>query len=284
MNETDFRKIDKCPWCKSDKGEVLYHGEYDSKAIKCRMCGFVYSDKILNEQGIPKYWNNYTNTIHLAEKRKNESREQMYEIEYNWISRFLDCKSKKILDIGCSRGQFLEHFKNFNDCFGIELDSVAAQMAKDKGFHIYVGDVGNYKAEDKYDLIICRGVIQYFLDPHKNMDDICKLLNKNGYIYIYMVNIECICSRIFKDKFSLPIKVTDYWGYSEELLLDYFANKGIALVGKRDYYEDTPYENGEEDAKIVYQAYIDRQNGRTIDYQSPSFYGSMLGMMFKKME
>ena len=273
----EIKNVELCPWCSSDTYSYLYTS--NCEVVKCMKCGMVYAKQVLNEKGREKYWNNYCDSVHLSNTSLNVKREKMYELEYNFIANFFEEGQKEVLDIGCSKGEFLDVFsKNGWNCFGIEYDEMAASFAKEK-YSVWSGDLEKLNIEKTFDLVTIRGTIQYFLNPRKYFEKICNLLSENGLLYISASpNSDSLCFNLYKEKFTLPVCLTDYYAYSEKLLTDFFSHKGIKLLCEYDFYEQTPYCNLEEDIKSVANAL----KGEKIIEQSPAFYHNLLTLVYKK--
>ena len=284
LSEQDFEKVDSCPWCKASDYEYEYTGNYECKVVRCKACNLVYATKVLNEGGLAKYWSNYESQIHCQSEESVKKRIKMYEIDYGYISEFIaDIDSPKVLDIGCADGSFLEYFeKGGCRCYGVEYGEEAALKSKSR-YKVYVGDFPELSIEEKFDLIIFRGTIQYLLNPKAYFDKAINLLNKGGYIFITSSpNADAFCFKLFGERFTQPVAPTDRYAFTEKILTDYFDKKGLGIVGHRYFYKETPYANVEEDARKVEEAWNEYvQTGKTTG-RSPSFYDNMLTLVYKK--
>lgn len=282
FNENDLSEdYASCPWCNSNKAEILYVGLQGVEALKCSRCGFVFSKKILNPRGLKKYWSNYESGLHLRDIKLNRDRERMYELEYRYISRYLPSKCR-VLDVGCASGQFLDLFQSHGHmCYGVEFGEEAGRRAEEK-YRIWIGEFPDLDINQQFDLIIFRGVIQYLINPKRYFEKAISLLNKNGLIFITSSpNSESLCFKLFREKFRLPVDITDYYAFSQPLLTEFFREKGLVLSGEKYFYEETPYANVYEDIKVVAKAIYMRQEGKSIDFASPPFYGNMLTLIYK---
>lgn len=272
----EIMDIEICPWCSSDSYTLLYTS--NCEVVRCNECGLVYAKQVLNERGRKRYWSNYCNTVHLADLASNDKRNRMYELEYRFLTNFFSNDRKEILDIGCSKGEFLDVFAQHGwDCFGVEYDEIAAEAAKEK-YTIWSGDLANLEIKKKFNVITVRGTIQYFLQPKIYFDKIIDLLSDNGLLYISASpNADSLCFKLYKEHFSLPVCLTDYYAYNEKMLTEYFSKKGVKLLCDYDFYEQTPYCDLENDILNVASAL----NG-TISNNSPAFYHNLLTLVYKK--
>lgn len=273
----EIKNIEICPWCSSDLYTYLYTS--NCEVVKCQKCGMAYARQVLNEKGRKKYWTNYCDSVHLTDTALNDKRQKMYEMEYKFITGFFDNDKKEILDIGCSKGEYLDVFaKHGWQCFGIEYDEVARSYAKEK-YTVWSGDIAKLKIEKKFNLITIRGTMQYFLEPRTYFEKLSDLLSDNGLLYISASpNADSLCFNLYKERFSLPVCLTDYYAYNEKMLTEFFAKKDIRLLCDYDFYEQTPYCDLENDIVNVANAL----EGKFISNKSPAFYHNMLTLVYKK--
>lgn len=100
-----------------------------------------------------------------------------------------------LLDLGCSRGELLYHIKNdlpnYSKLFGLDYSKNLIKNAEGQEFlkdvDFKVGDAQNFKLNQKFDFIVCSGVVGYF----DSLDGISKMLNKhlkkNGVALVFNV-------------------------------------------------------------------------------------------------
>ncbi|PXV91847.1 methyltransferase family protein [Lachnotalea glycerini] len=279
----ELKNVKNCPWCSQDKYTEEYSNDNGCKVVRCNNCGLVYSTKVLNEKGINNYWNNYTNKLHMADTKLADDRVKMYQLEYDFINKFMKDSDNSILDVGCSRGMFLDFFHNNNNvCYGIEIDEIAAAIAKKK-YTVWTKDICDLNIEQKFDLIIMRGTIQYFLDPRKAFKKIVSLLDEKGIIFITSSpNADSLCFKLFKDKFSLPVGEADYYAFNREIIETFMNENGLELLTDYCFYESTPYADVKQDIVRVSDAIQKQEKGEKIEQKSPPFYNNMLTLVFKK--
>lgn len=243
----------------------------------------MYADKILNASGMEKYWKNYASQVHLANQSKNEYREMMYELESEFIERFIDNKNS-ILDVGCGEGGFLDCFKKHGfKTYGVEFGEEAACLAAEKGHTVWQGEFPKLDINNKFDCIVFRGSIQYLENPKSYFLKAVDLLKKGGLIYITSSpNSDSVCFNLFGENFRLPVSVTDYYMFSEKLLTDFFQQLGLQLICSKCFYEETPYANIKDDIEKVKKATKLKMEGKKIDFISPAYYDNMLTLIYKK--
>ncbi len=283
LDETHFKRVEKCPWCGGNEKRILYKNQYDACIQECNHCKLVYSDKILNEQGLEIYWNSYLSQVQNKDTLLTQKRMEMYDIEFQFISRLIDLKDKEVLDIGCGSGAFLGFFEDAGaNCYGVEYGDEASKEAE-KRFKIWKGEFPKIEIEGKFDLIIFRGSLQYCINPKQYLKKAMELLNKDGILFITSSpNAQSLCFKLFKENFTLPVSVTDYYGFSEPLITDYIKMLGGRLLCYHYFYEETPYADMEEDIMAVAKAIEYFRKNLKIDFKAPAFYDNMLTLVYQK--
>ena len=281
LNDNDFEIKNTCPWCGHEEATYEYTGSYDCKVVRCKSCNIVYATKVLNIDGLAKYWKNYESEIHCVSEESNAKRAKMYQLEYDFIAKNLKPKSK-ILDIGCADGSFLDYFaKGGYECYGVEYGEEAAQKASKK-YKVYVGDFHKLDIDQKFDLVIFRGTIQYLLEPKEYFKKAASLLNEDGLIYITSSpDAESYCFKLFKEKFTQPVAPTDRYAFNEKILNDYFFSLGLGLVDSYHFYLETPYRS-DSDIDRVKAATKEYLETGSVSTRSPSFFGNMLTLVYRK--
>lgn len=283
LNKMDYERVIDCPWCHNslDNFFYLYRDNMDCEIVKCNNCGCVFAKKRINDSGRKKYWKNYMTRVHEADKKRVDQRKKMYTIEYEFIREF--CPTGLVLDVGCGRGDFMELFSRGGYVAeGVEYGEEAYHKALELGRKVRLGELPQLEFDKKYDIIIFRGCIQYFPNPKDYFEKAISLLNEDGMIYIYFANIDAFCFELFKNRFTVPVTGADYIGFNDGMLMEYFNQKGLHKVAVRDYYVGTPYADYENDVLKVAKAVNMRNRGEVIDFNSPPFYGNLLGVLYKK--
>jgi len=283
LTENCFRPVDTCPWCGGKINEVLYVNDYSAEILECGDCGFVYSNKILNKKGLSEYWKEYASQVHLADSVSVQRREQMYELEFDYIARIMDFNGKNVLDVGCGEGGFLNKFKKAGAiCYGVEYGQEAAELASEK-FKIWQGEFPYLDIPKNFDLIVFRGSLQYCIPPKEYLAKATSLLKPNGLLYITSSpNTQSLCFKLFKQNFTLPVGVTDYYGFSESLLTNYLETLNLKLIAQYHFYKESPYADVENDILKVAKAIECRRQGKQVDFKAPAFYDNMLTVVYKK--
>jgi 2-polyprenyl-3-methyl-5-hydroxy-6-metoxy-1,4-benzoquinol methylase len=128
---------------------------------------------------------------------------QKYLIDYlkNNVKDF--STQTNILEIGCAEGGTIAELHNQGySCDGIEIEEARVETAKKHNQNsatILVGDITKpIDIGKKYDLVIMRDVIEHIADKPSAFNQISKLLNKNGKLFV-----------------TFPLKYSPYAGHNQ---------------------------------------------------------------------
>lgn len=261
------------PWAKLDYLE----------AKQCADCGMISVNPHLNNAGLAKFYENYF-SYRLDDKDLFEKRKTMYEIDRNWITRFIDRGT--MLDVGCSGGQFLSTFDPKKwDRRGVEIDKNAAKHAKKEyGIPVKIGYFPEIKFEEKFDLVMMRGVIEHFSDPISVLKKCAEVLKPGGYLFITATPVgDSFAFYVYREKWHLFTPLAHIHFFNVDLLTRILNKFGLSLIDRHYQYEETPYANPKEDfAKIkndISLSYLGKYD--QID-TSPSFPGSIMTVVWQK--
>lgn len=183
----------QCEVCRSENytevGIIKNVWQNDKKVYQCNNCKLYFIELPTDEEIYLLYKNEYHNNIKnkLFEMAKSKMRYARSLSQFNFINKRIDCKNKKVCEIGAFDGLLLSIFKkNSCDVYGYELNDNARAYAKNK----YDIDLKpNFlESKNKYDIIILSHVIEHFKDAKNVILKIKDMLNENGYIYIEVPN------------------------------------------------------------------------------------------------
>ena len=131
-----------------------------------------------------------------------EPLEQMMAIRHQYMSKILRdhsgqdiyefFKNKKILDLGCGTGEFLDNYCGMGaECLGIDIENnfKIKNKINFKLINIEANKfLNNYKK--KFDVIFLFEFLEHLeeQDKHKLFENLSKKLNKNAYVFISTLN------------------------------------------------------------------------------------------------
>jgi SAM-dependent methyltransferase len=92
----------------------------------------------------------------------------------------------RVLDAGCGSGRTLEELRPFGEVFGIELNSEAAEIARERGgFDVRIGRLEELPWEPAtFDLITCLDVIEHTPDDRVTLTELRRVCKPGGWLLV----------------------------------------------------------------------------------------------------
>lgn len=122
---------------------------------------------------------------------------------FNPLFKYTDkINAGKVLDVGCAYGFMLQRFPVSFQKFGIDVSEYAIDVARKRSPSVAynVGSAENklpFK-EDFFDIILFNDVIEHLENPPLALENISKVLKKNGILYITTPNLNIIRKKMFR--------------------------------------------------------------------------------------
>ena len=124
-------------------------------------------------------------------------REKTYIDEIHWIEESVSLKDKDVLDYGCGIGRMMEKLKSFGaNVYGCDVSEFAISYCNSNGLEARLIVQEDIPFDEKFDIVILRGVFQHLSSPNVTISKLEKLIRPNGFIVILATpNIESFCYR-----------------------------------------------------------------------------------------
>lgn len=206
----------------NDKGIQL-------KLVQCKCCGLVQ---------IPTEPVSYYKTVIRAGGGTTTMVNLRNEQYTDFMYRF-DLKGKKILEVGCGRGEFLRIWKDYEvRAIGIEYDQGLVDTARQEGLEVYrayADDAETVLPEGPYDAFVQFNFLEHQPYPNDMLQCIYNNLTEDGVGLVTVPSLEYILKydgyyELIKDHIAY---------YSEETLKFLFQKNGFEVVDCHTVNRDT---------------------------------------------
>ena len=214
-----------CYLCGSDNIQKNFSVD-DYTIAKCHACSLVFVQEHLTPEELDEFYR--LSGVHqvYTEPDNQKNLDFYYERLRDMIQ--LRIPNGRILDVGCSEGQFLDVMDGWQ-CYGIELERSSADKARKKhGDNIKSGTLEQKDfAANSFDVITLQDVLDHMPDPVTSLQHCYELLKPGGLIVIKVHNISCLYARFTGKKFYAILPPTH---------LSYFNLKTLKIaLGKSGF-------------------------------------------------
>ena len=121
----------------------------------------------------------YDDAYYSGRNFTDKKRLESFDLEKEFIDRYIDTDKSNICDVGCSTGEFLEHVKWRGNRYGMEINNNVIKIAESRD----ISFDKNIKTEENYfDVCLFRGVIQHLPEPFTYLQHAHKSLKKGAHI------------------------------------------------------------------------------------------------------
>ena len=230
----------KCPVCDVDD-TVHVFDKAGFKFVKCKQCGLLH----VNPQLRPEVQDDIYKSSRTAEqwiKIQSNETEKNWNAEKKYLPALRELakvypKGGRLLDVGCSIGQFLNLAKDFGwQGEGIELNEPAADIARSEyGLVIHNKKLHEAGFEDEsFDLISLWGVFEHLTDPGEMLQQIYGLLKPGGHALFFVPNGHSLIVRMTREHNSTVSGRAHLWYFTPktigQLLNKYSFHKTIEFT------------------------------------------------------
>lgn len=195
-----MENLNKCPACNSTEihlsfvaNDYFLSGE-EFQVMQCSICSLRFTSPRPSAAESGRYYESKDYISHDTSRKDllthiyTLARNFMLGKKFKIVRKHI--RGKKILDIGCGTGEFLNHCKiNGLEAYGVEVNQKPRDAAK-MNYDLDVrGNIAEFSPEQfKFDCISLWHVLEHIHELEKTMDHLKAYLNPEGVLIIALPN------------------------------------------------------------------------------------------------
>jgi len=221
-----------CPVCSSMKHTHFANNGFLDYS-KCDSCDLIFMNPTLDETSIQdgfsggdellmsyfKLMQKYKKFDTVLDTKPNPKEDNKLRDIYSFK------KEGKLLDIGCSVGDFLHKAKHFYEVEGVEVNPNTSAYAK-KYFKVHTDYLDNLNLKKEYDIVSMHQILYGVPDTVSLLKDIHKILKDDGILYINTPNSDSYAMKLFHGK------TNHLYGYTTQNIFNPQSLKKLAELSE----------------------------------------------------
>lgn len=240
--------LNKCPNCSSSairywgktSGPITLHDSWS----KCRSCKLVFANPIKTSKEIKDFY-----SLEFYEEKIIDQSKSEYNALFNWISDLIlkyQPKPSSLLEIGCGKGLFLQHFSQktqLSQIVGVEFDSrVTDKIKLNAPFKAYNDFFETIQFREKFDVIFAWHVIEHVIDLHAFLSKIKH--DSNGIVIFgtpalgWLNELKSFFQRLFNKEVTVGTSSDHTYYLSQKVLVNIIKTHGYEVLYKKVYIDN----------------------------------------------
>jgi len=225
-----------CPICNSSNS-IFYLNLKDRfnisddvfSLVKCE-CSFIYLNPRPNETEINKYYNTKDYSPHNKVTIFYKLAQHFsFKWKFNLIKKYAN-KKNKILDYGSGKSEFSDYLNKRN----FEVNSYEPILDNTNSSNVI-------NQKQKYSIITLWHSLEHIHDLSKALKQIRKSLDKKGYFFLAIPNIDAIEKKIFKKNWVAYDAPRHLYHFNEFTLNNLLVKYDFKIIKSKTIFQDTFY-------------------------------------------
>jgi len=266
-----------CPFCQNEntapylvtKPFRKLNSSLNFQLIQCNNCKVIYLEKDTLKDNLDLYSDDY----HCYHRLQTKNKLIQYMVHFGLKNRIKIVlqfkKSGNLLDIGCATGEFLNelNFKSDWNLYGIEPNLSARNYAASIGNLTIFSDLEKANFNDNFfDVITLWDVIEHIDNPTKLMQQVNRIIKKEGVLIIKTPNPFSAEANLFKEYWSGLETPWHIFLYPENTLINFLINND---------YIDIKFHNPNVDHNTFFRSITN-----FLTYKNHKFLLSLTSLLF----
>jgi SAM-dependent methyltransferase len=225
------------------------------EVVRCAACGLVFVWPQPTRQEMEALYGSggYHAEVDEAERRRTFAR-RLRQIEG------LEPRRGRILDVGCSKGYFLDVARAEGwDAVGVELNAHAVDAARARGLDVRQGDLADEPFEEgSFDVVTLFDLLEHTADPQATLGACRRVLRPGGLLVVTTPNIDGLVPRVTWWLFARTLGAWDHptppWHlvqFSRRTLRRALEGSGFEVVALRSEHIPVGYSVGKLENSVM---------------------------------
>jgi len=199
----------------------------DYQVGKCPRCTAIL---VINAPTLQQLEAYYATVSDPAYYENNREQLGYYYSKLGKMVRDLRPQGKRVFDVGCSRGWFMDAMTGW-DCHGNELNELEAGEAKRQyGDNIIQGPFETCPSyNEPFDVVTIQDVLDHFIDPVAVVRKANSMLRPGGLMVIKVHDFGCLWAKLTGKKFYAVIPPSHLTYFNEKSLRILCENNGFSV-------------------------------------------------------
>ncbi len=258
-----------CPVCRgTDLSGFAHNGFFNYD--RCDQCGLVFMNPTFPPEQVNEGFKGedallmqyFQLMIKYKQPLRTTIEDPMQDGQLKDIFSFK--KQGRLLDIGCSVGDFLHRAKHYYDVEGIEVNPYTADVAADH-FRIHRDYLGNLALGKDYDIVTLNQILYGVPSPVDLLNEIRAVLKEDGILYVNTPNADAYAVQLYGGRCNHLYGYTTQHVFSHSALAKLAACCGFKLASFRTEWLDIYLTD-----LLVFldepDHFIHRRNAQVLDY------------------
>jgi SAM-dependent methyltransferase len=224
-----------CPVCRSAES-VFYANNDHLDYVRCNGCSLIYMNPAPAPDTVDKGFEGEDTLLmeyfSIIRKHRGAPPPKPDPVTDNKLKDIYAIKSSgKLLDVGCSTGEFLHKAKHFYEVEGVEVNPHTAPIAE-QHFKVHKQFLHEPGLAPVYDIVTLHQILYGVPDPVGLLNDIHSILKDDGILYINSPNADSYAMALYGGK------ANHLYGYTT---LNVFNRQSLAALAEHTGFEILSY-------------------------------------------
>lgn len=224
-----------CPVCGTVEHEFFANNDH-LDYVRCRHCALIYMNPAPSAERVDSGFQGEDQLLMdyfaIISKYKTAIPDKPEPHTDNKLRDIYALKSAgRLLDVGCSVGDFLHKAKHFYNVEGVEVNPNTAAIAE-QHFKVHKRFLGELGLPPVYDVVTLHQILYGVPDPVGLLRDIHGVLKDDGVVYINSPNADSCAMELYRGK------ANHLYGYTT---LNVFNRQSLAELANRAGFEILSY-------------------------------------------